>query len=351
MTVTDETLHRLGGHREHTLTLGNQQAVITEAGAGLRDYTVADAPVVAGYSADELCPSGRGQWLVPWPNRIADGRYTFDGTEQSLPIKEADPRNAIHGFARWAAFDLLERTETWVDLGAVLPARPGYPWALAVVVRWELGPGGLSTRLTVRNLGTSTAPFGAGAHPYLAPGGELVDQAGVTVPGATRITGDGGLMTERSAVGPDDDFRTARQIGDHRLGLYTDLDRDADGIAHTVLDRSDGLRVDLWQDEAWPFVLLYTADGVSDAEGKRGSLAIEPMTCAVDAFNTGDGLITLAPGRSSPGPGESASAESGTDDQSLLALWPRARWSTTAISNATSSTPSTTRSPTDIASP
>ncbi|UFU06000.1 aldose 1-epimerase family protein [Ruania halotolerans] len=298
MTLTD-VLDRLSGHREHTLTWGNHRAVVTEAGAGLREYAVDGRPIVAGYAADELCPSARGQWLVPWPNRIAEGRYSFEGVEYSLPIGGADPRNAIHGFARWASFEELESTESSVDFGAVLPARAGYPWTLAMTVRWQLGPGGLSTRLTVRNLASTTAPFGAGAHPYLAPGapGDLVDQMSVTVPGATRLSGDGGLMTHAAAVGPDDDFRDERRIGAHQLGLYTGLDRDADGIAHTVLERTDGLRVDLWQDEAWPFVLLYTADGVSDAEGKRASVAAEPMTCAVDAFNTGDGLLRLAPGQ------------------------------------------------------
>ncbi|QOR70223.1 aldose 1-epimerase family protein [Ruania alkalisoli] len=297
MTITDDTLHRLGGLGEHTLTLGDQQAVITRAGAGLREYTVAGVPVVAGYAADELCPSARGQWLVPWPNRIRDGKYTYAGTPQQLPIKEADPRNAIHGFARWMQFELLERTESRVDLGAVLPARPGYPWTLAMIVRWELTETGLRTRLSVCNLADVTVPFGAGAHPYLTTdGAATVDTCAVTVPGATLLTGEGGLMTERSAVGTEDDYRTGRPIGTSQLGLYTDLTRDSGGIAHTVLTRPDGLRIDLWQDEAWPFVLLYTADGVSDAEGKRASLAIEPMTCAVDAFNSGDGLIELAAG-------------------------------------------------------
>lgn len=289
----------LPGAGERTLVHGDHEAIIVEAGAGVRSYTLDGVPVLAGYPPEALCPSARGQWLVPWPNRIAGGRYTYDGEEQVLPIQDPESDSAIHGLARWVPFGVLDQDAARVDLGAVLPARPGYPWPLEMRVTWELSAEGLAARLTVRNLAAGPVPFGAGAHPYLAAGGtlrELVDAADITVPGATRLTGENSFLTERKAVDEADDFRTARRIGTHQLGLYTDLDRDEAGRAHVVLDREDGWQVTLWQDESWPFVLLYTADQVSDAEGRRTSVAVEPMTCAVDAFNSGDGLITLQPG-------------------------------------------------------
>ena len=289
----------LPGAGERTLVRGDQKAIIVETGAGVRSYTVEGVHVLAGYRPERVSPSARGQWLVPWPNRIRDGKYTFDGEEHVLPIQDPEPDSAIHGLARWVPFQVLDQDAARVDLGAVLPARLGYPWPLEMRVSWELTAEGLSSRLTVRNLASEPVPFGAGTHPYLSAGGslrELINAGDITIPGATRLTGENAFLTERKAVDSDDDFRTARRIGNHHLGLYTDLDRDSDGLAHVVFDREDGWQVRLWQDESWPFVLLYTADQVSDSEGRRASVAVEPMTCAVDAFNSGDGLITLQPG-------------------------------------------------------
>ncbi|HIZ36337.1 MAG TPA: aldose 1-epimerase family protein [Candidatus Ruania gallistercoris] len=289
----------LPGAGERTLARGDQKAIIVETGAGVRNYTVEGVHVLAGYRPERVCPSARGQWLVPWPNRIRDGKYSVDGEEHVLPIQDPEPDSAIHGLARWVPFQVLDQDASRVELGAVLPARPGYPWPLEMRVTWELSVDGLSSRLTVRNLASEPVPFGAGAHPYLSAGGslrELINAGDVTIPGATRLTGENAFLTERKAVDAEDDFRTARRIGNHRLGLYTDLERDSDGRARVVFDREDGWQVSVWQDESWPFVLLYTADQVSDSEGRRTSVAVEPMTCAVDAFNSGDGLITLQPG-------------------------------------------------------
>jgi aldose 1-epimerase len=54
--------------------------------------------------------------------------------------------------------------------------------------------------------------------------------------------------------------------------------------------------VTLWLDESFPYVMLFSGDGLPDVA--RGSLAVEPMTCAPNAFRTGEGLVVLAPGES-----------------------------------------------------
>ncbi|WP_162448337.1 aldose 1-epimerase family protein [Phytoactinopolyspora mesophila] len=288
-------LVEVGGASEHTLRLGRQEAVVVEAGGGLRAYSVDGTEMVAGYAAGTMCPSARGQWLVPWPNRIREGRYVFDGEELSTPL-DPGTSTAIHGLVRWLPFQVLQRDESSIRLATVLPARPGYPWTLRVQASWSLDDSGLSSALWVENLSDTAAPFAAGAHPYLSVGDGFVDDATVTVPGSTILLGENGMMTQRTAVDVETDFRAPRQVGDSQLGLYTELTRDSSGHAQTVVQRPDGWRISLWQDESWPFVLLYTADVVSIAEGRRRSLAVEPMTAAVDAFNSGDGLVVLKPG-------------------------------------------------------
>ncbi|NED94002.1 hypothetical protein G1H11_01570 [Phytoactinopolyspora alkaliphila] len=289
------SLNEVGGAAEHTLRHGDQTAVVVEAGGGLRTYSVAGVDVVAGYPAGTVCSSARGQWLMPWPNRLREGRYTFQGEEYRTPVDPGTP-TAIHGLVRWLPFQLLARDETSVELGAVLPARPGYPWTLRMWTRWSLDDTGLTSEISVMNMSADDAPFAAGTHPYLHVGDALVDDVVVTVPGSTALHGEHSVLTERRPVDAETDFRVGREVGSSQLGLYTDLARDDSGHARTVAERPDGWRITLWQDEAWPFVLLYTADNVRPEEGVRRSLAVEPMTAPADAFNSGDHLIVLEPG-------------------------------------------------------
>lgn len=291
----------LGGAGEHTLRHGSQEAVVVETGAGVRSYTVEGVDVIAGYAAGDVCPNARGQWLVPWPNRIRNGRYAFGGQEHQLPVRDPEAANAVHGFMRWIPFQCVAADESSVELAAMLPARWGYPWTLQARVAWSLDETGLRARLRVTNTGSSVAPFAAGAHPYLHLGGALVDDIRVTLGAETVLTGDAGMLVHRKPVDSSMDLRDGRLVGPERLGLYTDLLRDGTGMSRTVVDRPDGWRFTLWQDHEWPFVLLYTADNVTVEEGVRRSLAVEPMTAAVDAFNSGDGLRMLAPGETFDG--------------------------------------------------
>jgi aldose 1-epimerase len=54
----------------------------------------------------------------------------------------------------------------------------------------------------------------------------------------------------------------------------------------------------LWLDASYPFLMLFTGDTLPDAARRRRSLGVEPMTCAPNAFQSRDGLRTLAPGES-----------------------------------------------------
>jgi len=55
--------------------------------------------------------------LIPWPNRIQDGAYRFDGVEYQVPLTEPENHNAIHGFLRWRNWTCRQHTRTtarWV---------------------------------------------------------------------------------------------------------------------------------------------------------------------------------------------------------------------------------------------
>src|SRR5699024_12595472 len=210
-------------------------------------------------------------------NGFTGGRSRFAAAAYVSPVQAPDPGHAIPGYARRNPFQAIDQNAASVELGAVLPARPGYPWALQMLVSWTLSATGLAAPLRVLNLSGTDAPFGAGAHPYLAAGvgtTELIDAGSLTIPAHTCLTGTDGVLKDRKPVDAEDDFQQGRRIGTHALGLYTDLARDSAGLARTLFAREDGWQVEVWQDEAYPFVLAYGADQVSDAEGRRASVAI-----------------------------------------------------------------------------
>ena len=282
------------------IVLGDQRAVVTTVGATLRTYTVGQHAVLDGFEADEVCPGGCGQLLVPWPNRIADGRYSFAERMQQLPIDEPALGHAIHGLCRWQEWRVEQQAADAVRFHHRLWARPGYPFVLDLSLGYRLSPRGLMAELRATNAGPSPCPFGAGVHPYFALPGAHADAMELCVPAREWLEVDERSIPRlrRPVEGSDLDFRTPRAIGSAHLDhAYTELERNATGNAEIVLSHgTDQIR--LWLDRAFAFVQIYTGDTLRDPARRRRSVAIEPMTCAPNAFNSGDGLRVLTPGES-----------------------------------------------------
>ena len=234
------------------LAAGAHRVVVVEVGGGIREWE----GVLLGYGLDELCGSGRGQVLAPWPNRLAGGRYEWDGEELQLPVNEVSTGSAIHGLVRWASWRAVEREHARVVLEHVLHPQPGYPFALRLRVDYRLAKTGLTVRTEAENLGARAAPFGVGHHPYvLAPTGRV-----------------DALVLDGELVGGRELDETRHSSGGWRVEVG---------------------EVTVWADEAWPFQQVFTGDL---PEVARRGLAVEPMTCPPQAFRTGEGVIRLAPG-------------------------------------------------------
>jgi aldose 1-epimerase len=277
------------------LAFGAQRAVVVEVGGGLRTYFSDGRALLDGYEQAEIASSGRGQLLIPWPNRIQDGNYEFDNRLHQLALDEPERRNAIHGLVRWSAWRVAEREKDSAALEHVLHPQPGYPFSLALRVEYRLSDDGLTVSTEATNIGTETAPYGTGAHPYLAVGGGPVDAAQLKVPAESVLeANERGIPAGAARVdGTHLDFRVKRAIGATKLDhAFTELERGGDGRATVELAAQDGGTV-LWVDEAYPYLMVFTGDTLPD--GGRRSVAVEPMTCAPNAFRSGDGLIRLEP--------------------------------------------------------
>ncbi|OAA29598.1 aldose 1-epimerase [Frankia sp. EI5c] len=290
----------------HQLELvhGESRAVITEVGGGLRDYRVGGIPVLDGYDTGEMASRGRGQLLLPWPNRVDGGRYTFGGTEHQLPVNEVALGNASHGLTRWLGWNLHRLDEGTARAEVVLRAQSGYPFTVAFSALYSLAEGGLTVTLTATNLGAQAAPVGMGAHPYFVlPGADgapvRADDLTVTVPAETHLLVNGRLIPTgaQPVAGSPFDLRQPRRLGGLALDTcFTDLARAGSGRAEVTLTAAGGT-LTIWQDETWPYVQLFTGDSFGPGQRRR-SIAVEPMTCPANAFNSGDGLRVLEPGES-----------------------------------------------------
>jgi aldose 1-epimerase len=287
------------GH-QYEIRYEDQRATVVEVGGGLRTYENSRGPILDGYAPDAICDGGRGALLIPWPNRLGDGRYLFDGTVQQLALSEPERHNAIHGLVRWRNWEARSHTETRVVMAHRLYPQAGYPFLLDLEAAYSLGPEGLLVTLQATNKGSGPCPLALGQHPYLWAGGGLVDDASLVVPAGTRVAVDpvrqlptGREPVEHTAY----DFRQRRRVGPLAIDCaYTDLVRDGQGRAWVTFETA-GRELRLWVDAGFPFIGIYTGDTLVPPRRRQG-LAVEPMTAPADAFRTGDSLAILDPGQS-----------------------------------------------------
>jgi aldose 1-epimerase len=279
---------------------GEQRATVVEVGGGLRAYSVAGHAVLDGYPPEEIVTGARGQPLVPWPNRLHRGTYTWDGVTYTAPVDEPDKGNALHGFTRWRTWSLQGVDAAHAVARLRLHPLPYYPFTLDLQTDYALDDHGLTVSTAATNAGDTALPFAHGAHPYLTVGTPRVDEAAVQLAAATYLpTDEAQIPTGRAPVeGTAYDLRALAPVGarviDH---AYTDLDRDADGRAWLRLSRADGGReAALWADASYGWLEVFTGDTLPSRQ--REGLGVEPMSAPPNAFATGEGLLRLEPGES-----------------------------------------------------
>jgi aldose 1-epimerase len=280
---------------QYEINSGNHRAVVTEVGATLRRFSVDGRDVVHGFDVTETIKGGRGQNLIPWPNRIRDGRYTFNGVTQQLALTEPARHNASHGLARYVPWVLVEQQADTVVNRVRIHPQPGWSGTLDATITHRVSADGLTVTVEATNLSDEELPFGYGAHPYLTVGESSVDEVALTVPAASYLEVDDRLLPARlSAVdGTVYDLRRSTVLGSANLDTaMTDLTRDSDGRWRIRLTLGDRY-AELWGDETFAWTQVFTGGPNRDA-----GVAVEPMTCGPNAFNAGpthDDLRVLAP--------------------------------------------------------
>ena len=278
---------------------GDLHAEISLRGGALRTLRHGDRDLIVSWPEDEPIPYYSGTVLAPWPNRVVGARYVFDDECFELPVNEPQRGHALHGLVADATWQLVEPLSVEDDhgfarLAHTIEPTPGYPFTLALQILYSLTPEGLTATLTAQNTGDRAAPYGCGPHPWLLAGDGPIQDWELALPAGKVLLVDQLLAPsslEDVAVTPFD-FRVPRAVGDTAIDhAFTGLAADAAGVARVRLRGPSGGVEIRWDAANMPWAQVCTGTGL----GHRG-LAVEPMTCPPNAFNTGIDLVVLQPG-------------------------------------------------------
>lgn len=276
------------------LHVGPYRATVAEAGATLVSLTHEGRDLILPFNpASSIGIGYQGRTLAPWPNRISDARYAFDGGSYELPCNESATGTSLHGMVCWTPWKVQAASPESVSFALDMPATPFYPFDVRLLVRYLLdAEGGLFAIISATNEGTQDAPIGLSTHPYLTCG-VPVDECFFGLNASQVLTVDdrmrpaGLLPVEETEF----DVRVPVSLEGRRIdNAFTGLPDDG-WVA--VLAHRDSYGVAMSSDAPW--VQAFTGDipGMD-----RTGLAVEPMTCAPDAFNTDPESVRVAPGDS-----------------------------------------------------
>ena len=284
------------GHR-FTLRSAHGSAEIAQVGAALRALRIGEADLVPRYPDDLPTPAASGVVLVPWPNRVRDGRWTQRDETYQLAISEPKFGNASHGLLRFTPYQPVESAADAVTLAATVVPQTGYPFHLETRVTYTLTEAGIDVHHEIANVGAGAAPVAVGIHPYLCLSGVATADLRLELDAESWFRLDErNLPVAEEPIDAAHDLRTPRRLGELSLdAAFTGIPRGADGRIRARLHAPDGRTVELWAGEGFEYLQVFTTDRYP---GHDLAVAIEPMTSPADAFNSGRDLRWLEPGES-----------------------------------------------------
>jgi aldose 1-epimerase len=224
--------------------------------------------------------------LVPFSNRIRDGRFSWQGREHRIAVSEQHAPHAIHGHGRGRPWTIERRTEHAIEL-SYIHAGGDWPFAYKAHQRISIEDDALVIDMGLENIGQEIMPGGLGHHPYIPwrEGPVLETSFGSVWPAK-----DGVLPSGPAAVPVDLNFSSGRLVP---RGLDTGFGGWS-GQARIAWHR-EGLALDVECSSALGHVIIFTPAGAD-------FFCFEPVTHAIDALNLAacgvpeTGQIALVPG-------------------------------------------------------
>ena len=263
--------------------------IFPNLGASIQELQFGGFDVIRGIQAQESdLPFFRryypSSFLFPFPGRVAGGTYEYQGKHYQLPTNEGGRDNAIHGFLAEAPFELVQKNMN--QEMALLDfqyqydgSEQGFPFPTQINIIYEITNKGFQFTLKIINTGNSSFPFGLGWHPYFAS--ENLAAATLDFQAIEQL-----VVDENQIPTGAEPNQFISPIGNQQLDTSYLLSNSMIRFSSHYYNMN--LRTLFVEKE---YLQLYTPPS-------RNSIAIEPMTCEPNAFNSHKGLQELAPNAS-----------------------------------------------------
>jgi aldose 1-epimerase len=277
------------------ISLNGVSAVVSTEGAALIGLSVGSFNLIEPNTRDGLYA---GKILAPWPNRIRDGKYSFNKKDYQLPINEVSKNNSLHGLVANSLWEITFQNQSKVILEYLLDQPAIYPGKLQLQVTYEIIESGIEITVLSKNVGEISAPYAVSIHTYLVAGAPIKNnELNLQIPADQFLEVDAERLLPiklQPVTGTNFDFIDSKKISDlfidHAFKYSSNYPRSIS------LLNAEGQGVEMIFDDQSKWIQIHTAD--RDLQGdSRMAVAIEPMTCPPDAFNSGIGLIVLEPGK------------------------------------------------------
>lgn len=287
----------MSAHEPAAVQFGSTRATLDAIGATLTGLWLDDVSILAGPGqvAPEL--GHHGAVLVPWPNRIADGRYEFEGSRHQLPINDAAFGHALHGLAFDQPWSVEQQGPASITFGRIVGGVDGFPFRVQVAITYTVTATGLICVATWRNVGLERAPFGIGFHPYFKPGPSPLAEWTLQFAASSHLESNPGTalpVRRRPMDEAEFDFREGRELGPQRFSVAYELPMASAGEHITLADPA-GLTLSISTSAEYRWLQVFSGD-LPNSTLSRTGVGIEPQTCPPNAFVTGTDLIVLEPG-------------------------------------------------------
>ena len=278
-----------------TISTSGVSAIISTEGAALIGLAVDNFDLIEPNTRDGLYA---GKILAPWPNRIKDGKYSFNKKDYQLPVNEVSKNNSLHGLVANSVWEITFQNQSKVILEHLLNQPAVYPGKLQLQVIYEIIESGVEITVLSENVGELSAPYGVSIHTYLVAGASVKNnELFLQIPADQFLEVDAERLLPiklQPVTGSNFDFINSKKISDlfidHAFNYSSNYSRSI-----SLLDQDRG-GVEMIFDDQSRWIQIHTADRELQADS-RMAVAIEPMTCPPDAFNSGIDLIVLEPGK------------------------------------------------------
>jgi aldose 1-epimerase len=237
----------------------------------------------------------KGIKMLPFPNRIKQGKYSFEGQDYKLTINKPNEQNAIHGLLTKALFDVAfidcneHRALTTLKYEYNQESN-GYPFNFLVELTYILSGDGIQIETIIKNTGNQNMPIGDGWHPYFCINKQDLNKMYLQIPSKKYLEVNENMIPTGEMI-KDKTFKKLSLIGDTTLDHCFILETIEENAETILVDLESQTKLVVWQSTGegkYNYLQLYTPN-------ERNSIAMEPMTCAPDAFNNKMGLTILKP--------------------------------------------------------